>query len=206
MARSPDTDGIDPELPKSAKATWRRKHRPFVICFTGLSGSGKTTIANLLADRLTNYGYRCCVLDGDQLRAETPHLGYSRADRVESAKIKLQRARKLFDAGLVPICSFQLAFHEQREYARTLFDEGDFVECYVRCPLEVCAVRDPKGLYLRRSRNEISSMVGIDIPYEKPVRPSLTLSTDVLTIDDSVGRIMGYLRERGILYDRTTRR
>ena len=184
----------------------KSEQRGFVVCFTGLSGSGKTTIADGLADRLAQSGCRCRVLDGDRLRAETPHLGYSRADRIESARIKLQHARKAFDDGLVPICSFQLAFHEQREYARSLFDEADFVECYVRCPLEVCAERDPKGLYLRRRTNQISSMIGIDIAFEEPRTPSLSLSTHLLTVDESVDRIMSYLRERGLHDDRSARR
>lgn len=170
-----------------------------MLCFTGLSGSGKSTIAAALARRLDRLGYHAFALHGDELRRFAPEIGYSRADRARSSRLKLSYARVLFEAGVIPICAFVLASREQREHARSIFRAGEFVECYIRCPLEVCMRRDPKGLYARRQRHEISSVVGLDIPYEEPADPELVIPTDERGVEECCDQILAFLIKSGHL-------
>lgn len=170
-----------------------------VIVFTGLSGSGKTTVAHALKKELDRLGRRSFVLDGDRLRGFTPGLGYSREERIESAKFKMGHAKVLYEAGVVPICAFILGFREQREHARSLFDAAHYLECYLRCPVEICAQRDPKGIYKKAALKELDNVVGIDLEYEEPAAPAVIIDTDKLSVKEAVAVILGAIREKGII-------
>ncbi len=167
-----------------------------VIVFTGLSGSGKTTIANALKEGLDRLGRPSFVLDGDLLRSFAPDIGYSRDDRIKSAKFKLSYAKVLYEAGVIPICAFILGFREQREYARALFNGASYVECYLRCPVEVCALRDPKGIYRKAALKEVDNVVGIDLEYEEPAAPSLVIDTDKVSVEEAVSVILEHIGDK----------
>ncbi len=151
------------------------------LWLTGLSASGKSTIANLLEKRLHAEGHHTYLLDGDNVRhGLNRDLGFTEADRVENIRRVAEVARLMVDAGLIVIVSFISPFQSERAFARGLFEPGDFSEIFVDASIEVCAARDPKGLYARAMRGEIGNFTGIDSPYEKPGNPDLHLDTEML--------------------------
>jgi len=170
-----------------------------VIVFTGLSGSGKTAAAQALKKEFDRLGRLSFVLDGDQLRSFAPEIGYSRDDRIKSARLKMSYAKILYEAGVIPICAFILGFREQREYARSLFNEAHYLECYLRCPAEVCARRDPKGIYRKAALKEINNVVGIDLEYEEPAAPSLVIDTDKVSAGEAAAVIIKHIEEKMML-------
>ncbi len=161
------------------------------LWLTGLSASGKTTVANLLEKRLHSEGRHTYLLDGDNVRhGLNRDLGFTEADRVENIRRVAEVARLMVDAGLVVIVSFISPFQSERDFARGLFDPGDFREIFVDASLEVCAARDPKGLYAKAMRGEIGNFTGIDSPYEKPRHPDLRLDTEALAPEECVELIL----------------
>ncbi len=170
-----------------------------VIVFTGLSGSGKTTVAQVLKKEFDRLGRLSFVLDGDQLRCFAPEIGYSRDERIKSARLKMSYAKILYEAGVIPICAFILGFREQREYARSLFDRAHYLECYLRCPADVCARRDPKGIYRKAASKEINNVVGIDLEYEEPGDPSLVIDTDKVSAGEAAAVIMKHIETKKML-------
>ena len=161
------------------------------LWLTGLSASGKTTVANLLEQRLHAEGNHTYLLDGDNVRhGLNRDLGFTEADRVENIRRVAEVARLMVDAGLVVIVSFISPFRSERDFARGLFDPGDFREIFVDASLEVCAARDPKGLYAKAMRGEIGNFTGIDSPYEKPRNPDLRLDTEKLEPEECVELIL----------------
>jgi bifunctional enzyme CysN/CysC len=168
-----------------------------VLWFTGLSGSGKSTIANLVEKRLFGEGRHTYLLDGDNVRhGLSQDLGFTEADRVENIR-RVGEAAKLFvEAGLVTLVSFISPFRSERRMARDLLRPGQFIEVFIDTPLAVCMARDPKGLYRRAVAGEIKNFTGVDSPYEIPENPELTLSTEVLTAEESAERVVAYLKER----------
>jgi bifunctional enzyme CysN/CysC len=151
---------------------------PRCIWFTGLSGSGKSTIANLLEKRLHSQGLHTFILDGDNVRhGLNRDLGFTEADRVENIRRVAEVAKLMLDAGLIVLVSFISPFQADRQMARGLFDEGEFVEVFVDATLEQCESRDPKGLYAKARRGELKNFTGIDSPYEVPTEPDLLLAT-----------------------------
>ena len=161
------------------------------LWLTGLSASGKTTVANLLEQRLHAEGNHTYLLDGDNVRhGLNRDLGFTEADRVENIRRVAEVARLMVDAGLVVIVSFISPFRSERDFARGLFDPGDFREIFVDASLEVCAARDPKGLYAKAMRGEIGNFTGIDSPYEKPRNPDLRLDTEKLEPEECVELIV----------------
>jgi bifunctional enzyme CysN/CysC len=186
------------DVDKAVRA--RMKHqKPVVLWFTGLSGSGKSTIANLLEKRLHNDGRHTYILDGDNIRhGLNRDLGFTEEDRVENIRRVAETARLMVDAGLIVIVSFISPFQAERRMARELMAEGEFVEVFVDTPFEECARRDPKGLYAKALRGEIKNFTGVDSPYQPPEKPEIRLDTVGRAPEDLVEEVAGWLRIRGI--------
>jgi bifunctional enzyme CysN/CysC len=171
-----------------------------VVWFTGLSGAGKSTIANLVEKRLHALGVHTYLLDGDNVRhGLNQDLGFDDAARKENIRRVAQVSRLMVDAGLVVLVSFISPFRTERAMARAVVDEQEFVEVYVDTPLEVAEARDTKGLYAKARRGELPYFTGIDSPYEAPERPEIRLNTGALSPDEAAERVVEHLRERGML-------
>ena len=176
-------------------------HEPFALWFTGLSGSGKSTLANEVEYTLNKkYRVHTYLLDGDNVRKGlNKDLGFTAEDREENIR-RISEVVKLFvDAGLVAITAFISPYRKDRNFARSLLEEGEFIEIFVKAPLEVCEERDPKGLYKKARAGEIKHFTGIDDPYEEPENPELVIETDKLSIEESVDKIIGHLVEKGYI-------
>ena len=175
-------------------------HRPAIVWFTGLSGSGKSTIANLLEARLHASGVHTYLLDGDNVRhGLNRDLGFTDVDRVENIRRVAEVARLMADAGLVVLVSFISPFRAEREMARERADDIDFVEVFVDTPLEVAEQRDPKGLYAKARRGEMRNFTGIDSPYEAPEQPDVRIDTTTGTAADAAERVLVELQRRGVV-------
>ena len=167
---------------------------PFCIWLTGLSGAGKSTIANQLEVDLKFLGRQCFVLDGDKIRLGLCHdLGFSPADRSENIRRVAEVARLFVDAGLIVIVAFISPFKKQRDFARSLFEPHKFVEIYLDTPLFECELRDPKGLYAKARRGELIDFTGIDSPYEVPISPEIKIDTSNITCEGAVQMIIDYI-------------
>jgi bifunctional enzyme CysN/CysC len=177
------------------QARWRLLgHQGKVVWFTGLSGSGKSTIANVLEQRLHQRGVLTYILDGDNVRQGLNRdLGFTDADRVENIRRTAEVAKLLLDAGAVVITAFISPFRSERDMARQLFEPGEFIEVHLDVPLEVVEQRDPKGLYRKVRSGELPHFTGIDSPYEAPQTPELKLDTDALSVEESVERILALI-------------
>lgn len=169
------------------------KQKGIAIWFTGLSGSGKTTIAIALEKALHERGLLTQVLDGDNIRAGiNNNLGFSESDRTENIR-RISEVTKLFvNSGVITICCFVSPTEEIRKLAKSIIGEADFFEVFVNTPLEVCEKRDVKGLYAKARKGEIKDFTGISAPFESPQDPSLEL-TDALSIEESVKKIIDKL-------------
>lgn len=180
-----------------------KNQRPCLLWFTGLSGSGKSTIANALDVALHEQGYHTFLLDGDNVRhGLNKDLGFSDADRVENIR-RIGEVSKLFtDAGLIVMSAFISPFSSDRRLVRNLFPAGEFIEVFMDTPLETCEQRDPKGLYQKARAGEIKDFTGIDSPYEVPTRPELRLDTSAQDIDTCVDTIISYLRSRNLIFEK----
>jgi bifunctional enzyme CysN/CysC len=175
---------------KTARAT-SKAQAPCVVWFTGLSGAGKSTIANLVEQRLHALGHHTYLLDGDNVRhGLNKDLGFTDADRVENIRRVAEVAHLMVDAGLIVMVSFISPFEAERRMARELFDAGEFIEVYIATPLSVAEERDPKGLYRKARRGELSNFTGIDSRYEAPVNPELTVDTTALSAEDAAAEIV----------------
>lgn len=172
----------------------RNGHPSLVLWFTGLSGSGKSTLAHLVEEALFAKGCYTYLLDADNLRAGlNSDLGFSEVERRENIRRVGEVTRLLTDAGLVVLTAFISPFSEDRDRVRSLFQPDEFVEIYLKCPLDVCEARDPKGLYRKARGGMIHSFTGIDSPYEEPRNPELVVDTGVLGISESLSSIMSHL-------------
>lgn len=153
-----------------------KNQKPACIWFTGLSGAGKSTLGNLLEQQLWLEDRHTYVLDGDNVRhGLNKDLTFSDADRKENVRRVAEVARLMVDAGLIVIVTLISPFRKDRDYARSLFERGEFIEVFVDTPIEVCANRDPKGLYARAKKGEIPDFTGISSPYEPPLNPEIVL-------------------------------
>ncbi|MDC0214515.1 sulfate adenylyltransferase subunit CysN [Gammaproteobacteria bacterium] len=171
-------------------------HRGRILWLTGLSGSGKSTIANELEKRLFIKGRRTYVLDGDNVRhGLNKDLGFTNADRVENIRRVAEVSRLMVDAGLVVITAFISPFRSEREVARTLFEKEEFDEVFVNVALEVAELRDPKGLYKKARQGDLPNFTGIDSDYEVPLTPDIEVNTDQLDLEACVSKILGYLED-----------
>jgi len=176
------------------------RQKGVVIWFTGLSGSGKSTLALAVEEVLYKRGHLSYVLDGDNIRhGLNKNLGFSPEDREENIR-RIGEVSKLFaDAGLLTMTAFISPYRKDRDLARQLLKDGEFIEVYMTVPLEVAEQRDPKGLYKKARAGEIKEFTGISAPYEEPVNPELTIDTSKLDLEQSRDRVIQYLEQKGIL-------
>ena len=178
------------ELDRAARAGIKHQ-KPRCIWFTGLSGSGKSTIADLLEKRLHAEGKHTYILDGDNVRhGLNRDLGFTEADRVENVRRVAEVARLMVDAGLIVLVSFISPYRNERRMARDLFAEGEFVEVFVDTPLEECERRDVKGLYAKARRGELKNFTGVDSDYEPPLAPEVHLHTMRTELVDCVTNVI----------------
>lgn len=174
----------------------QKNHKSPVIWFTGLSGSGKSTVSVELEKALFEHGVHAYRLDGDNIRhGLNNNLGFSPEDRKENIRRIGEVANLLNDAGLVTLTAFISPYREDRNQVRQLLEDGDFIEVFVKCSLEECEKRDPKGLYQKARDGEIKGFTGIDAPYDEPEQPEVTVETDEMELKESVEVIMDYLKE-----------
>jgi len=178
----------------------QKGQRAAVLWFTGLSGAGKSTIANLVEKKLFALGRHTTMLDGDNVRhGLNRDLGFTDTDRVENIRRVAEVSKLMVDAGLIVLVSFISPFRSERRLARDLLPEGSFLEVYVDAPLAVAETRDPKGLYKKARRGEIKHFTGIDSPYEAPENAELHIETAKLSAEDAAERIVASLEARGFL-------
>ena len=178
----------------------RHGHQAAVVWFTGLSGSGKSTVARLLERRLWAMGCETFYLDGDNVRhGLNGDLGFSPAHRKENIRRVGEVARLAYEHGHLVLCTFISPFREDRRFARSLLPEGRFIEIYVKCDLEVAKRRDPKGLYAKALAGEIKEFTGVSSPYEEPEAPELVVESDLVSAEDAVETIVAELAARGII-------
>ncbi len=199
-------------MQKSSNVVWQEQivsrqdrerlngHGSVVLWFTGLSGSGKSTVAHAVEERLHGYNCRTIVLDGDNVRhGLCGDLGFSVSDRHENIR-RIGELTKLFlDAGTISLTAFISPMRSDRDRVRDLIPDGEFLEVYCRCPLGVCEERDVKGLYKRARAGEIEEFTGISSPYEEPDKPELILDTHEHSLDETVEQVIDLLRDRGVL-------
>lgn len=187
------------DVNKKARAALKSQ-RPAVLWFTGLSGSGKSTIANQLEQHLHSLGKHTYILDGDNVRhGLNRDLGFTAEDRVENIRRVGEVAKLMAEAGLIVLVSFISPFQAERQLARDLFEDGEFIEVFVDTPIEECIKRDPKGLYAKALSGEIKNFTGVDSPYEKPEKPEIHLKTSGRSTDELAGEVEKYLGEHGII-------
>lgn len=179
----------------------RIKHqKPAVLWFTGLSGSGKSTVANLVESRLFAHGVHTVLLDGDNMRhGLNKDLGFAEVDRVENIRRVGEVAKLMTDAGLIVLCSFISPFRAERAMVRDLLDKEEFIEIFVDTPLEDCIARDPKGLYKKAMAGEIKNFTGIDQRYETPEAPEIIVARSGQTAEQAAGQIVAILGARGLI-------
>ena len=195
---------------KSTNVTWHNhkvgreqreellKQKGVVLWFTGLSGSGKSTIANEVAYKLQKMGKLTYVLDGDNIRhGLNKDLGFSEEDRNENIRRISEVANLFADAGIIAITAFISPYKKYRNYCRTLVGNNRFIEIYAKASLKTCEKRDPKGLYKKARAGEIKHFTGIDDPYEEPEKPELILDTDIVNIDEGAEIVIQKLHEYG---------
>jgi len=197
--KSPDVVWQESEIDKERRNKLNR-HKSAILWFTGLSGSGKSTIANELEKVLHQLTLRTFILDGDNIRhGLSRDLGFSDEDRKENIR-RIGEVSKLFiDSGTITLTTFISPFEEERQMVRQLVNENEFVEIYVKCSLNECEKRDVKGLYKKARSGEIKQFTGIDSPYEEPESAELVVDTTTMTTEESVNTILKYLIENDII-------
>jgi adenylylsulfate kinase len=170
------------------------KHKSGLLWFTGLSAAGKSTIAHHLEKELFDRGIRCYVLDGDNVRhGLNSNLGFSREDRKENLRRIAEVSRLMVDSGLVVLAAFISPYREDRAFVKNTMGDDSFFEIYVKCSLETCEKRDPKGHYKKAKEGIIKNYTGISAPYEEPVDPDLIIDTDALDVESSVQKVLELL-------------
>jgi bifunctional enzyme CysN/CysC len=178
----------------------RNGHQAAVLWFTGLPGSGKSSIARAVETLLFDLGHRTMFLDGDQVRhGLNGDLGFSADDRRENIRRVGEVARLFFEQGSLVLCTFVSPFREDRERVRRLVPDGRFIEIFVDTPVDECERRDPKGLYARARRGEISDMTGISSPYDAPEVPAIRIDTLGTTVEEAAAVVVERLRQRGLI-------
>lgn len=175
----------------------RNRHKSGIIWLTGLPASGKSTLAYELEHRLFHAGMQVYVLDGDNIRhGLNRDLGFSAEDRRENLRRIAEVAKLFVEAGVITIAAFVSPYEQDRQNVRVLFNEDSYIEVYVKCPLEVCEQRDPKGLYEKARRQEIADFTGVSAPYESPSNPNLVIETHKLSVEEGVNLILQEIKKR----------
>lgn len=175
-------------------------HRPAIVWLTGIPASGKTTILNALEAALNQIEVHTFVIDGDNVRADlNKDLDFSKAGRAENIRRIGHIAKYFVSAGIVVICAFVSPYRQDRRLVRTLVEEGEFIEVYLKCPVNVCIERDPKGMYKKAINNQIGSFTGVSDSYEAPQTPEIVIETDKITINEGVEIIIDYLAGKRII-------
>ncbi len=178
----------------------KNRHKSVVLWFTGLSGSGKSTLAHAVEEKLFNNNVNTFVLDGDNVRhGLCGDLGFKDEDRKENIRRVGEVAKLMLEAGLITLTAFISPYKEDRNRVRNLMPHGEFFEIYCYCPLEVCEQRDVKGLYKKARQGEIKHFTGISSEYEIPVNPELIVDTNVLTLEESVTKVIDFLSFRNVV-------
>ncbi|GAB0171228.1 adenylyl-sulfate kinase [Lysinibacillus sp. CTST325] len=179
----------------------QNKHQSFILWFTGLSASGKSSVANAFARRLFERGNQAFVLDGDNVRhGLNKDLGFDEAGRKENIR-RIGEVSKLFvENGQIVLTAFISPFREDRQVVRELVETGEFIEVYVKCSVETCEKRDPKGLYKKARNAEIPNFTGISAPYEEPGNPEIILDTERHSIEECVEQLTDILTSKGYIY------
>ena len=175
-------------------------HHSVVLWFTGLSGSGKSTLAHALEEKLFQKGCRTFVLDGDNVRhGLNSNLDFSEKGRTENIRRISEVSKLMMESGLIVMAAFISPFNKDREEARKLISNYDFIEIYCKATLETCEARDVKGLYKRARAGEIKNYTGIDSPYEKPENPEIVIDTDQQSLEESISNILDFLKSKRII-------
>jgi adenylylsulfate kinase len=175
----------------------RNRHKSVILWFTGLSGSGKSTLSVELEKRLFDAGLQVYRLDGDNIRhGLNSNLGFSEEDRTENIRRVGETAKLFVDAGIIVLTAFISPYQKDRKWVRSIVEEGEFIEVYMKASLEECEKRDPKGLYQKARTGEIRGFTGIDAPYEPPSSPDLVIDTENETVEESAEKVLKYLRQR----------
>ena len=178
------------------------QHKSVILWFTGLSGSGKSTIAHAVEEALYQSGHLTFVMDGDNVRhGLSSDLGFSDADRQENIRRVAEVAKLMLEVGVITLTAFISPFAAERNLARSLVQNGDFIEIHCLCDLEICEQRDVKGLYKKARRGEIKHFTGISSPYEAPEKPELQLDTGINSLQDCVDNVLSLLKQRSIIAD-----
>ena len=172
------------------------KQKPFVLWFTGLSASGKSTLANIVEQKMFNLNYKTYLLDGDNVRhGLNKDLGFDEKSRVENIR-RIGEISKLFlDSGMIILTAFISPFKSDRDLVRSLFQKGQFLEVFVDSSLETCEARDPKGMYVKARSGEIKNFTGISSPYESPKNPEIHVVNNSISLDNASDQIINYLIE-----------
>ena len=199
MDKSPNAIWHPSNITRSNRES-KNGHQSLVVWFTGLSASGKSTLALAVQEKLYNSGYQTYVLDGDNVRyGLCSDLGFSAFDRKENLRRIAEVSKLMVEAGIIVLTAFISPFQKDRESVRSLFSESDFIEIYCNATLEICEKRDPKGLYKKARAGEIDEFTGISSPYEVPSNPQLICKTGEDSIENNVNKVLALLRERKII-------
>ena len=199
LRRAKNVHWQDLDVSKKARAA-QKNQKPVMLWFTGLSGSGKSTIANLVEKRLLDLGRHTYTLDGDNVRHGLNNdLGFTKADRIENIRRIAEVGRLMVDSGLITLTSFISPYQQERQMARDLQGEDEFIEIFVNTPLEVCEARDVKGLYAKARAGQIKNFTGIDSEYQEPEAAEITINTVDMTADDAAEMVVAYLADHGYL-------
>lgn len=199
MSASTNITWHDSEVTKEQRQE-RNGHKSVVIWFTGLSGSGKSTISVALEKALFEQNITSYRLDGDNIRhGLNQNLGFSPEDRKENIRRIGEVGKLMVDAGVVTMTAFISPYEEDRNTVRDILEDGEFIEVYTKCSLDECESRDPKGLYKKARSGEIKEFTGINAPYEEPSNPEIVIDTENESVEESVEKIVAYLKENQYL-------
>ncbi|GGI01582.1 MULTISPECIES: adenylyl-sulfate kinase [Mammaliicoccus] len=199
MSASTNITWHDSEVTKEQRQE-RNGHKSVVIWFTGLSGSGKSTISVALEKALFEQQITSYRLDGDNIRhGLNQNLGFSPEDRKENIRRIGEVGKLMVDAGVVTMTAFISPYEEDRNIVRNILEDGEFIEVFTKCSLDECETRDPKGLYKKARNGEIKEFTGINAPYEEPSNPEIVIDTEHESIEESVNKIVSYLKEKQYL-------